>query len=126
MVVLPYALLSPILFRAFTGNADVVAACVSQVRAVSWATAGVVLSLVAVSGLQGMGKALPSLALIAARLGVFLLLPVFLLSASGLLGFGSFLAVFAASSVLGGALSIHVFRRLARGLPVMAEAGLSS
>ena len=126
LVIIPYALLSPILFRTFTGNTEVISACAAQVRAISWATAGVVVSLIAVSGLQGMGKALSSLALIVARLGIFLILPVLALRASGLLGFGTFLAVFAASSVLGGALSVHVFRNMARGLPSISAVGISS
>ena len=72
-----------------------------------------------------MGKALPGFALMATRLGLFLILPVSILASVGLLSFGAFLAVFAASSALGGALSAYVFRRSARGLPIRPAAELS-
>jgi Na+-driven multidrug efflux pump len=125
-VVVPYAACAPLLFRAFSGNAAVVAACAAQVRSVSWSTAGVVLSLVAASGLQGMGRGFGSFLLIAVRLGLFLILPVGILSAAGLLSYPLFLGLFAASSVAGGVVSVAALRRAAAALPRGAGVGVES
>lgn len=126
VVVLPYIVLSPIIFRAFSGNEAVVNACAIQVRSISWSTAGVVVSLVAASGLQGMGKVGSALFIIALRLGLFLLAPVAALSAAGLLTVPLFFAIFAASSVGGGLLAVLSLKREARTLPESASPTLSS
>lgn len=126
LVIVPYLIAAPLIFRAFSGNRAVVDACAAQVRSISWATAGVVVSLVAVSGLQGMGKAFESFALVILRLGLFLILPVALLSVSGLLTFPLFLAVFAASSVAGGIVAALTLKRSARALPETLSEELSS
>jgi len=126
LVIIPYAALSPLIFRAFSGSADVVRACSQQVRAVSWSTAGVVVSLVAASGLQGIGKAFPSFALVALRLGAFLILPTAALSALGLLSFPLFLVLFAGANSLGGFVSVLTFSRSARTLPQSPETAVSS
>lgn len=125
-VVVPYAACAPLLFRAFSGNGAVVAACAAQVRSVSWSTAGVVLSLVAASGLQGMGRGFGSFLLVAVRLGLFLVLPAGVLSAAGLLSYPLFLGLFAASSVAGGVVSVAALRRAAATLPLRAGTGVES
>ncbi|MFA6505929.1 MAG: MATE family efflux transporter [Treponemataceae bacterium] len=126
VVVVPYMLAAPLIFRAFSGNSSVVDACAAQVRSISWSTAGVVVSLVAVSGLQGMGKAFSSFALILIRLGLFLILPVALLTAAEMLTFPLFLAIFAASSVAGGVVSALSLIRNAETLTEQAESAVLS
>jgi len=85
----------------------------------------VVVSLVAASGLRGMGKAFPALAIILVRLGLFLLLPVAALSAAGLLSIPLFFFVFAASSVGGGIVAVLSLKRNARTLPEAVSPVLS-
>jgi putative MATE family efflux protein len=126
VVVLPYIALAPIIFRAFSGNAAVVKACAFQVRSISWSTAGVVVSLVAASILQGMGKPGGALLIIVLRLGLLLLAPVAALSVSGLLTLPLFFAIFAASSVGGGLMAVLSLKRQARTLPETAVPALSS
>jgi Na+-driven multidrug efflux pump len=126
VVVLPYIALAPILFRAFSGNEAVVNACAVQVRSISWSTAGVVVSLVAASALQGMGKPASSLLLIVLRLGLLLLVPVVALSFAGILTVRLFFAIFAASSVGGGLMAVVSVKGQARTLPETAAPALSS
>jgi putative MATE family efflux protein len=126
VVLIPYIVLAAIIFRAFSGNAAVVDACVSQVRALSWSTSGVVVSLVAASALQGMDAAMNALALIALRLGLFLVLPIALLSVRGLLSVPLFFAVFAASSVGGGIVAVIALKNRIRSLPESSIPAVSS
>lgn len=126
VLVVPYVVLAPLVFRAFTGNPAVLAACVRQVRAVSWTAPAVAVSLIAVSGFQGIGKPMAAFGMTALRLGAFLILPVVLLRAAGLLDPISFLAVFAASNLLGGAVSRFALAKSAEALPPAPAQGLGS
>ncbi len=126
VVLVPYILAAPLIFRSFSGNVEVVDACARQVRAISWSTTGVVLSLIAVSGLQGMGKARSPLLLIVLRLGLFLVVPLFILHRLGILTFPLFLVLFASANALGGLISHAVFVRGARSLPRDGRSGVSS
>ena len=120
LVILPYLLFAPLIFSLFSGNTEVVAACSFQVRAVSWASAGVIVSLVAMSALQGMGKALASFMIVAIRLGFFLIIPVSVLIFLNSLTLTKFLMIFALANIFGGIVSVFVYIRSIRKLPLLS------